>query len=176
MSLYKIGDTVWYASAGMRDKWVTCPDCLGKRFLTVTLGDDSQVTIDCTGCSAGCDPPRGMVKTYAYEATVRSVEICGMESHIREGKEQTRYYFDGCYLADEDQFSGTKEGAEDRAVELATDHQREEESRFALKHKDTRSWGWNATYHRGQVKSLERQLEYHRAKLAAAMTHKKAVT
>jgi len=173
MSRYKIGDTVWHAHAGTKDKWITCPDCFGKRFLTVTLGDDSQVTIDCTACFSGCDTPRGMVKTYSYEANVRSVVITGMESHMKEGKEQTRYYFDRCCLADEDQFSDTKEGAEDRAVELATDHAREEEARLAMKHKDTRSWAWNATYHRGCVKRAERELEYHRVKLSAALKHKK---
>jgi hypothetical protein len=41
------------------------------------------------------------------------------------------------------------------------------------KTKDHRSWAWNASYHRRNIKDLERQLEYHRSKLAVCAANAK---
>ena len=51
-----------------------------------------------------------------------------------------------------------------------------EELLVTSEYKDTRSWAWNATYHRGCIRQAEKDLEYHRAKLAVALEHKKAGT
>ena len=75
----QIGDIAWHAESGTRQETEVCPECCGKKYLTVILGDDSQVTIDCAGCASGYDPSKGYVSYWAHSAKVRQVMISGME-------------------------------------------------------------------------------------------------
>jgi hypothetical protein len=52
----------------------------------------------------------------------------------------------------------------------------QEEHRLATREKPTRTWAWNATYHRGCIRKAEHDLEYHRSKLTVALIHKKEGT
>src|ERR1035437_864103 len=78
---FNIGDTVWVAcSSAYSEVWVTCPHCFGKKFLTVILGDDSKITIDCECCKEGWQGCRGMIQEYqfvarAYETVISEVEL-----------------------------------------------------------------------------------------------------
>ena len=72
---YLIGDKVWHASCKSTKERVTCPECFGKKYLTVILGDDSQVTIDCAGCASGYDPPRGYINYWKQYVDVSLVII-----------------------------------------------------------------------------------------------------
>jgi len=51
---------------------------------------------------------------------------------------------------------------------MGADADRAEREKIATKEKDTRTWAWNASYHRRQIKDAKRQLEYHTAKLNVA--------
>ena len=169
MTTYSIGDQVWYATAEITGNRVTCPDCFGKKFLTVILGDDSRVTVNCTGCEAGYEGSKGSIVSYDYKAVVQLSRVNAIEVE----SDGVRYGLESCYrIAERDMFS-SKFAAEVRAAELVKEHERAEKKRLAGKEKDTRSWAWNATYHRGCIKRAERELEYHRAKLDMALTHKK---
>lgn len=168
MITYSMGQHVWWASCQSKQKWLTCPDCCGKKFLTVILGDDSQVTIDCAGCAAGYEPPRGVVFIYEYAAEVHYDEITGLEINEKE----TRYRF-GSYMIDRENVFDSKELAEARAAQLMDEHNKEEAERFKRKDKDTRTWAWHVHYHRAEVKRAIHALDYHTAKLEAAKAHKK---
>jgi hypothetical protein len=172
--VYNIGDKVWYASVEHFEKYMTCPDCLGHKFLRVIFGDGTECSIDCAGCSAGYEPPRGVVEYYGYEICVREVTIGGME--VQKDKPIT-YKFDcrtcSCSLAEEDRLSITKEDAEATAKILAAKMSQDAIDRIERKEKDTRTWAWNATYHRGKIKAAERDIAYHTDKLNAALRHKK---
>lgn len=174
MARFKIGDEIWVAKYNAVERWIKCPDCLGKRYLTVILGDDSQVTIDCAGCAAGYEPPRGVIKTYDYEATTIHTTVTSVESELKEGVEVSRYGYFECYRVDDENVFATQEEAQARADRYANEAKASEEARLLRKEKDTRSWAWNAHYHRKCIKQAEKDLAYHTAKLNAALPHVKA--
>jgi hypothetical protein len=43
-----------------------------------------------------------------------------------------------------------------------------ERARVLNKEKDTRTWAWNASYHRREIADAKKRIEYHAAKLAVA--------
>ena len=163
---FKIGDEVFFASFDMREAWITCPDCLGKRALTVIMGDDLQVSIDCAGCGRGYEPPTGLITIYRHEPRVTIKKITGVEVCC-DGK--TNYKIECNYTIEEDRLFAKREDAEKKAEELALKFAEDEKFRMAnLKEDRKRTWSWNATYHRGRIRDAERDLVYHRAKLEVA--------
>lgn len=172
MTKYNIGDKVWLASVNYTDKWITCPDCFGRKFLTVIMGDDSRVTIDCAGCSRGYEPSRGVIHTYAHLPKVSEMIITGMISEIKNGAEHTEYRSD-CYCLDEENLFNSKVEAELHASVLAKKQGDGEFEKLQRKERDTRTWSWNAHYHRDLIRRAKKDIGYHEAKLTAALRHVK---
>jgi hypothetical protein len=158
----KIGDTAWHAEHNSIEKQRTCPDCFGKKKLTVILGDDSRVEIDCTGCVRGYDPPRGYVTYHEYSPAVHPVVI----DRVEESSDGITYGFNGCYRTKE--LFLARDVAEARAKTLAEEYNEGELKRFQKKEKDSHTWAWHVTYHRRCIKQAEKDLEYHSAKLGIA--------
>ncbi len=143
---------------------MTCPDCGGTGRLRVTFHDETQVSIDCQNCSAGFDPPTGRVRVYdrkprAELSTITGVEINGSE---------TRWRTDKSYLVEESDLFDNEADCTVAATAMAEQRDREDRDKVNRKEKDTRSWAWNASYHRRCLKEAQRQIEYHTAKLAVA--------
>lgn len=167
---YNIGDKAWHAVLTSVTKSITCPDCFGKKFLTVILGDDSQVTVACTGCDRNeFHVSEGLIRYYAYEPFVRIIEITKVEV-TSEGVE---YGFDRCYGTRENNLFSTEEAAQARAVVLAKEYTETELKRRLAKTNDKKSWAWHATYHRRGIKEAQKQLEYHTSNLEVAKSHAK---
>lgn len=172
----QMGDMVWYVRVGTSEEWITCPDCLGRKYLTVIMGDGTEVSIDCEGCHVGYNPPSGAIKKYTHNIPlIFHLPIVGMntmrigiEYHLGNVDGQSSYY---CCM--ETEVFDTREDAEVRATELMKEQQAEEEARLLRKEKPTKTWSWNATYHRGCIRKMEKDIEYHRKKLSAAMEHAK---
>ena len=163
---YKIGDKVWFAQRKSVTKTENCPDCFGKRYLTVIKGDDSQVTIECAGCQSGYEPPKGYISYYSQDIDVNEVVIEGLD--VRPLSEpEYRFNCTECSWrsAKEDELFTTKEEAEIKAKELSDEWNKEQLGRIHQKEKHNRTWSWNAHYHRDCIKRAERDLEYHRNKL-----------
>ena len=169
MSKYKIDDTIWYANRDTRLEQVICPECFGKRFLTVILGDNSQVTIDCVGCGVGLENPKGYIEYHKHLVSVKQIII----EKVEETKLKTEYGFNGCYRVGEEDLFNTKEEAEKRALELAEEHNKEELEKINRKEKDNRTWAWNVHYHRDCIRRAEKDLIYHKTKLSVAITKTK---
>ena len=166
MDNLKLGDKVWYASIKTIEKSVVCPECFGKKYLTVILGDDSQVTIDCAGCSKGCEPPRGVVFYWSSDINVSLVEIEKIE--IR--KDKVEYGFNGYCIANSDYIFTTKKEAEIKAKELSKEHNKKELERIYRKEKNNHTWAWNVHYHQRCIKACEKDLLYHKAKIEWIIT------
>jgi len=66
--MFKIGDVVYFASAGQRQVDIPCPVCFGKREVTLILGNGDSVELPCDYCGKGYDGPRGYVLEYEYAA------------------------------------------------------------------------------------------------------------
>lgn len=169
MNKFNMGDVVHLATVRSTEKRTTCPDCMGKKFLTVIMGDDSRVTIDCAGCSLGYDPPRGYVTYFEHEARSETF-IVGRIEIKPDGVEYG--YGCRCGIKESDVFA-TAEEAMVRAKELEAQYNAEKLQKVYQKTKLTRTWSRNATYHRKRIRECERDLAHHRAKLDAAKAHVK---
>jgi len=173
MNIYNIGDKVWYAGRRREQKKVVCPECFGKKYLTVILGDDTKVTIDCVACATGCSPPKGYVTYYEKSPEVRQVTICKVEI----GKNYVEYGFDGTdsfhSIAKDTEIFPSEEGARAKAKELAEQWNKEELARIHRKEKNNHTWAWHVHYYRQQIRNAKKTIEYAKKQLDAASLHTK---
>lgn len=166
---FEVGQEIWIGDfSPLAAVYETCPDCGGTGRLRVTFHDDTQVSIECRNCSAGYDPPTGRVVVHRNVGKARKATVTGLE--IQGGK--TRWHVDGPnysyrIMDDEDAFD-TEAEAVAWAEKKSAAYEQEQRDRIFKKEKDTRTWAWNASYHRRCIKDAQRQIEYHSAKLAAA--------
>ena len=170
---YKIGDHVWRAGFGSTDNYVTCPDCAGTKRLRVIMGDESVVSIACAGCSVGYDPPTGYVKTYERSGAAMHGIVCkievrgnGVEYGVGDAADASCYYS----VKDTEIFDH-RDAALAAAAILAAAANAAELAAIGRKEKDTRTWAWNAHYHRDCIRRAEKEIAYHTAKLNAAASH-----
>lgn len=161
---YEIGQQVWYAGWESAPARIVCPDCAGEGRIRVLLPDDSIVSVDCVACQRGYDRPSGYLECYDRHAVAKLVTIQGveMDGGKTEWKTEASYRTSEVDLFDNevDAYAAAKVKAEQADIE--------ERERIGRKHKDTRSWAWNAHYHRKCIKEAQRQIEYHTSKLAVA--------
>ncbi len=161
---FNIGDEAWWAGIELYEDYLICPHCFGKKFLTVILGDDSQVTIECYCCREGYYGSQGRIKVHQSRVDVRLVTITGKEQSVGNDIE---YRFNGYYCKQNDLFS-TKLEADVRAVQISNEYGMEEMKRYYSKDKHDRNWAYQVIYHRNFVKSLKKDLDYHESKLIVA--------
>jgi len=150
---YAMGDSLYLAQHEITEKWITCPDCFGKKTLKVILGDDTELIIPCQTCAIGYDPPRGMVKTFDTKPDYKPVTITGMEISENE----VRYRCD-CRSMKEGNLFRTEEEAIKRGEELAAQAIHEESIRLQRKERQTRSWAWHVTYYRGIIQRAKAEI------------------
>jgi hypothetical protein len=167
---YEIGQQVWYAGWEPTRARIICPDCAGEGRIRVLLPDDSIVSVDCVACTRGYERPSGYLECYDRKAEARLVTIKGVE--ITAGK--TEWQTDSSYRTSGDDLFDNEADAYAAALLKAAEADREERKSIGRKHKDTRSWAWNAHYHRKCIKEAQRQIEYHTAKLNVASLKAKA--
>lgn len=165
---FKIGDTAWWPHWTTSESFVTCPDCGGTGRIRVTFHDETTASITCGNCAPGYDPPTGRVRVYDRKPHTEQVYLNGVEI----GPESTRWrlgHSDNCYsvVPDEELFLDEAESLA-YAIKKCAELDEQDRKKVFTKEKDTRSWAWNASYHRRGIKEAERQLEYHRSKLAVA--------
>ena len=168
MTKFKIGDEVWRPTWDARENWVTCPDCGGTGRLRVTFHDETTVSIGCANCSVGYDPPRGKVKCYDRQPDAQIGIITGMEIDGEKVEYRIASGLNSYWRLSEDELSFDRDEALAKAQAKAEAADAEERARISKKEKDTRTWAWNASYHRQCIKRATRDLEYHTAKLNVA--------
>lgn len=161
---YQIGQPIWRASWGAVTDYVTCPDCGGEGRIRVLLHDDTMVSIECEGCRRGYERPDGKIRVYTRQPMAILSTITGVE--IRDGK--TEWQTQDSYRTSEHNLFEDEASCLARAQEMAAEHDLEERDRINKKEKNTRSWSWNAHYHRREIRDAERRIEYHKSKLAVA--------
>jgi hypothetical protein len=161
---YEIGQEVWVASFKAHEAFIVCPDCAGTGRLRVMFADDTIVSIECSVCGPGYEPPTGRIRVYDRRPLAMGTTITGVE--VRDGKAEWRTGYS--YSVDEVNLFDNEAECLARAAELAAEHDREERDRINHREKPTKTWSWNAQYHRREIKEAKRRLEYHTAKLAVA--------
>lgn len=161
---FKIGQNVWWAHRAAQEKLYMCPDCFGQKFLTVILGDQSQVTIDCAGCSKGYEPPRGVICQWEHIPDARRTTIHRVE--IRQDK--VEYGVDDNYGVAESEIFASREEAMVRAEQLSEAWNREQSEQIGRKARHSHSWAWNVTYYRKAIREAQKNIELYTLKLDAA--------
>jgi len=84
---FAIGQQVWHVGSGYRQEWIECPECAGTKAITMIQGNGVQVSLACAACSAGYEPPRGVIQRTYYEhrpvqVMLRRVEVRGNEIQL----------------------------------------------------------------------------------------------
>ena len=167
---FEIGQEVWLATWEATTNYVTCPDCGGTGRIRVIHHDDTMMSIECAGCSRGYEPPKGYLQVYDRQARAEMVTITGVDVNGDEIKWRSAR----SYAMDEADMFETEAEALARAAEKAAKADQEERDRIAEKERPTRTWAWNAHYHRKEIKCAQQRIEYHTKKLAVANLKKKA--
>ena len=173
MKTYSIGDRVWHASHKTTIERITCPECFGKLYLTVILGDDSKVTIDCAGCASGYGPPKGYVTYYKHDADIILVTIDKVEislDYVEYGFNRVDGFMN---IAKDTELFIIKEEAEIRAKELSEEWDKDQLAKIHQKEKHNHTWSWHVHYHRKQIRDAEKMIEYAKTKLDVAKTRTK---
>jgi len=162
---FSLGANVYLASTRNTTIHETCPDCLGERFLTVIIGGGTQVAVACESCKHGYLGSTGYVDVQKPTACVDEFVVSGIEDD-RNGRWEYRSHQHGT-VREVDLFD-RKEDAEARASELARIDEEARVLRLRSKEKEHKTWAWNVSYHRREVRKLEEQIKYHESKLAVA--------
>jgi hypothetical protein len=163
----KVGDTLWRATAGQREKWVPCDICAGERFVTLILGSGEHVRLDCGACSPGLDPPSGRQRVYEFDGRAEPYTITGIEVTSDSAGERVRYRSGtdtSYYTFNAEDCFPSAEAAQARCAELVAQHEAEEAGRRAKKEKPDKSYAWHASYHLREAKENRRKLAYHESK------------
>lgn len=164
MNKFNLGETVWMAQNVQIEKRVVCPECCGKKYVTVIFGDDSKATIHCTTCAYGYEPPNGYITLYEYKENSISTKITKIAIDLKE----IHYSTDSGYYVEESHLFTNKEDADKKAKELSFYFEKEEAKKLLFKDKINKTWAQNACYHKKEIRQLEKSLVYHKAKLDVA--------
>lgn len=163
---YDIGDVIYWATSRNEEQVIECPDCKGSGQLTVIFADGEQVSVACANCAWGYDPPTGRVRYWGHIERVESGAISGMEIDTEVTYKVRCEPYSSYYCIKEAEAYDSKEEAQEQAVILAAKRTEEELKKAQRKHKDTRSWAWNASYHRKELKEAKRRVGYHTEQLS----------
>lgn len=174
MTQFNIGDTAYFASAGQEPSWITCPECLGSGRLRVILGDDSEVSIACVCCERGYEGSPGKIQTRVLHASVEGFLVTGVETHMRDDVLTVRYS-NRQWSVEADRLFATYAEAFAQAEVLVAAKQAEETKRLSYKMKQTRTWTWNVSYYRREIRNAQQTIERMQARLNVAPKNPKAV-
>ena len=155
--MYKTGDIIWYATFESRETQVPCPVCYGNKTVTVILGNDDHVAVECRYCEVGFQGARGYVIEYVKEPRAEQMTITGRRIEENNGVEEVEYRSDH-YCLNSTRIFDTEPEA------LACAEKMEEVQESRPKYKDEKSYTWNAGYHMKQAASKLKEAEYHRQK------------
>lgn len=174
---FKLGDTVFMARYERAEKTIICPDCLGSARVKVTLGTGEEIMIECGGCDpGGYQGSTGRIKQYDYTSWIASHTVTGINLKRDDVEYQLDRFGDCCSYATGTERGNypvfaTEEEAKARGEEMRIKHEAEENKLLLAKTKNHRTWAWNASYHRKEIKRAERELEYHRSKVEICKSH-----
>jgi len=159
--IFNIGDIVWFARTGLQPIQEPCPVCFGNKIVVIILGNGDEVTIPCSYCAPGMEPPLGVVIRYHMEPATERVTITGRE--IREGEKiEVTYYGPGCRVYRSNTVFETEVEALAESAKLCAEEIKDRETRSEYIKKDKiKSFAWNAGYHLTEARRLRESIAYH---------------
>lgn len=161
-SKFEIGDWVYSVDFIKTQDDIPCPICFGNKEVMLTLGDGTEMMLDCDFCGHGLSGPRGVIKGNWYESyKITPVCIISVEfkpdGEVRYGYTQDGEYHGSCRIGyEKNLFSddgAARAYAHERIAELNAELVEEDAAKF--KHKATKSYAWNAGYWMREAKEHE---------------------
>ena len=159
---FNIGDEVFFVrSSCSYGTKVPCTICFGKRKVTVILGNDEHIESECGYCSPGMEPPSGYSTTWMPHASVEAGAITGVRRDYGGWK-----YDVGGYTVCQYELFTTREEATP-VMEAKLNEETEREQAYERDHfvNATKKQIWSTGYHRGQIASHERSINWHKMRL-----------
>ena len=161
-NIFKIGDTVWTCSLKEHKNRIPCPVCFTKKKVTLVLGDDTEVQLDCRWCQSGFDPPAGYIEDgYLLGKDVVQRIITGIDQRSKNDDTRITYWFSGQGFGAE-RVAETREEAMQKATSEAEKYTTNNRvGRENRKHKEYESYSWNAGYYMRQAKRGLKDYEHY---------------
>ena len=159
--MYKIGDIVWVGNVSTEAKQIPCPVCFAKKVVTLILGDDSHVELDCKFCQRGFGDATGYIpSTYYFVGSAIQKTITGVDTRQDNHETKITYWFGGIGY-DKRKIADTKEDAIAKAeVEAIESNLRATIATEERKHHEHKTYSWNAGYY---LQRAESSLKDHEA-------------
>jgi hypothetical protein len=168
---FNIGDRVWWTGRGHHEEFVTCPECLGQKFLTVTQGNGQSFTINCACCSLGYEPPSGVIKRNFYHFEPTEFVCKTIQFYSDDFRYENEY---GETTDTKEHLFATKEECQAKCNELNKYHSEDEERRvLANITSKRREVAWSVHYWARKIADLKKELEIAQDRLNVAKTKKK---
>jgi len=167
----KIGDVLWLATTGQREKIKPCPVCYGKKEVMLILGNGDEVITPCAYCSLGFNPPTGHVHEWEYVVEPKLIVIDSIRKEETATGTKIELYYDRCYATDISKIFKTREDAEIKCAELVKEREIEQNTKAEyLKSNQAKSYSWNVGYYMRNVRDMEKKIEWYkdRARLCKA--------
>jgi len=159
MKEYNIGEKVWWVKYSQQEVKMTCPICAGTLWVTLILGDESQVRTPCTYCERGFQQ-YGYVIEYEYVSAVEQVEITHKEVNEGASGRNVEYQHNHWCLDHTNAFA-TKEEAEERLKEIIIGIQKENLKRLEYgKDGNPKKYSWHVGYYLRKKKDALKEIEW----------------
>jgi hypothetical protein len=165
---FELGEKYWVAEQVQARNHEVCPECVGTKKVTLTLGNGESYEIPCAACSAGYEPPTGVVRNPI--TTFVAVPFVARRFHMDHDGKWT--YSDSppdamsYRMWSEDRIFRTEAEAEVECQHLHVAHMRHMEAQyinqFSMRKK---SYATSVHYWRGQRRDYEKKLAWIDAKL-----------
>lgn len=159
---FQIGDVYWLPSTLPRNETIPCPICAGEKVVTV-LAAAEHFRVECDACGLGYEGPRGWVTEWHHDP--HAVPFTIAEVVRVDGDTWTVKSSAGL----EARFSDLRT-TEEGALATSADAYRKQEERNMSQRRHRRKGvskaAWTVRYHTDAIKKLERELAYHRSKIA----------
>ena len=167
---YQIGELVWHAKTKTRPVYLQCLECMGKKYLTVILGDDSRVTIECECCTRGWMGAQGNHETYEHFEDVEAGNVSGVEIDGATFEYRIPSDGGGSWCVQECDLFPDEESAKARAVEIAAERTARAAGLNCCKHNKDRRWAWHVKYYASEIKRARENIEHYKAALNYALS------
>ena len=165
MNEIKVGDRLWIPRFDRKPEKVPCPVCFRRKHVTLILGDDSCIEVECDYCGKGYGHPQGTVTEYKMGPRAELFRVTGIRTETTD-KGTVNEYMSGCYIAHEGDLFPTEEEALEEAKKRMVENQNELDSREDhIKKNAHKSFTWHVGYYKNEIKRRREELVSYERKL-----------
>lgn len=174
---FAIGESVWRVSLSPKEKRRECPECAGKKEVTLVLGNGDFVAMPCETCKPAWESPRGYIIDKDWSAHTPLPFVC---RSFRVDQDGTVRYSEsepgaGCYsIVDANDLFRDYDECAAKCAELAAEAKTrldEQNTNSIARHRKNMLVSY--AFWKRKIRELERELELARARFSACKAPKR---